>query len=158
MNEGQILATQLFTNCIGKKAHNVVLGYGSFVTLDFGEEQKFIEVKTNQGMSGFYRGDWHLWIYMTMWRIDLGGVPIIGSDDTREKIAEELEILEGKKLTNVTINSAAFDVSLFFEDDIKFSLFSSGVVENEQWLLFTPDDKTFVPGPGSNWSYRSSSE
>lgn len=150
------LAKQLLSNCIEKKAHNVqLIGTGSFVTIDFGEELTLVEIKTNQGIRSFYRGAWHLWIQMAMWRIDKAGIPIIGSEDTQAKMTTELKIVEDKKLINVSINNRAFDLTLYFEDEIIFSVFSFGVLEDEQWILFTPDDKVFVPGPGSRWSYRS---
>jgi hypothetical protein len=52
----------------GLKADNIKLGYGSFLTIDFGEPIE-INIKTKKGIEKFTRGEWHLWIYMCAWRI-----------------------------------------------------------------------------------------
>ncbi len=142
----------LFEKIKEMKARNVQLGHGSFLTIDFGEDI-LVKVKTRQGVKEFNRGEWHLWVYMCVWRLDIGDEPFIGSDDKREIIKEKIVKLENKKLCNVEIVNKAFDVKLEFEDEITLFLFSFNTQEFEQWMLFTPDKKVMTAGPGKNLSY-----
>ena len=96
MNEGKKLIEDLFSAIIGQYPR-IKLGYGSFVTMDFGRDIPE-EIKTRRGIEITYFGEWHFWIYMCAWRIDLSGNPYIGSDDDRKAIEEKLSILNEKKL------------------------------------------------------------
>lgn len=146
------IVLNLFNQFIGEKARNVKLGYGSFVTIDFGKDL-ILKEKVKGKESIYIQGEWHLWIYMTAWRLDQRDMPIIGAADDRETIAKNLDILNGKELKKVSILNASFDVLMEFQNDLNFLLFAFGVKEYEQWMLFTPERKVFTAGPGINWSY-----
>ncbi len=156
MTKGKDLANQLLQNIVNMQPSRVKLGYGSFITLDFGKDVE-VEVKTRRGVSKYTTGEWHLWVYMTAWRIDKNGEPFIGAEDDRELIAKRLVELEDKKLLLFSVLNNAFDSILEFEGGFKLSLFSFGVEDHEQWMLYTPEAKTFTAGPGTSWSYELSS-
>lgn len=59
MLEGTELAKNLFSEIIGLEARNAQLGYGSFITIDFGEN---IIIKGKKASNDFERGKWHLWV------------------------------------------------------------------------------------------------
>jgi hypothetical protein len=93
---------------------------------------------------------------MCAWRIDKGRVPVAGCEDSREKIEAFLSELSIRKLNKIEILNNAFDVSFIFEDDMELHLFSFYTKEKKQWMLFTPENKTFIAGPGCEWSYHDS--
>lgn len=143
MSEGITLASQLFSQCAGKKVTHVEMEQEKFLAIDFGEK----DPKTQKA--------WQIWVYAGAWRIDQAGEPYIGANDELDIIIERLKLLEKKKLLSVTIENEAFDASLFFEQEIKLSLFTDKAYEDEQWVLFAPDEMIFVSGPGNQWAYKS---
>lgn len=123
--------------------------------MDFGKDLLLKEII--KGKESLYtQGEWHFWIYMCAWRIDQNEEPLIGANDDRKDIVKKLKFLENKKLLDVSILNAAFDTLFVFENRISLHLFSFNTLEDEQWMLFTPDKKVFTAGPGKNWSYENS--
>jgi len=155
MNSGTELAHSLFQKISGIKPTRIKLGHGSFITMDFGRDIPQ-EIKTRNGPQTRYFGEWHLWVYMCAWRIDKNKKPFAGSEDTREKIENCLLELANRTLKKAEILNDAFDTKLLFDEDMELYLFSFYTEEKEQWMLFTPDRKTFTAGPGCAWSYRDS--
>jgi hypothetical protein len=150
------LVTNLFKKILETKPTRVNLGHGSFLTFDFGRD---IEEKIKTRSGGFETilfGEWNLWVYMCAWRIDKNNKPFIGSNDSRDLIKQHLRSLESKKLRQVIILNEAFDATLVFGEEYQLHLFSFQVTDHEQWMLFTPEKKTFTAGPGSEWSYHDS--
>lgn len=76
MLEGLELAKNLFSEVIGLEARNAQLGYGSFITFDFGKD---ILIKGKKSSNDFEIGEWHLWVYMCTWRLEQNGDPIVGA-------------------------------------------------------------------------------
>jgi hypothetical protein len=153
--DGVKFANELFFQFVGERARNVKLGHGSFITIDFGKETT-VEVRVKKGVSRSVRGEWHLWIMMSDWRLNQNKEPIFGSGDERDIINEKLSILEGKKFTSGKIINNSFDCLLEFEGNISLNLFSFYITDSTQWMLFTPQKKTFVAGPGSAWTFEDS--
>ena len=136
MIEGKKLAEKLFQAVIGQ-CPRINLGHGSFITMNFGKDIPE-KIKTRHGIEISYFGEWHLWIYMCAWRIDLSGEPLIGSDDDREVVRYKLLDLNNKKLLEFSVLNSAFDALLKFESGYELKLFSYNVAENKQWLFYTP--------------------
>lgn len=157
LSKGTKLAEKLFSQIIGIKTTRAKLGYGSFITIDWGKDI-ITHKETKRKIHTFTFGEWHLWIYMCAWRLEQNNKPIIGANDERELISEHISVLAGKALTDVTINNDSFDTVLQFEDNFQLLLFSFGVKDDEQWMLYTPQKKTFTAGPGTNWEYEDSSQ
>ena len=152
---GLDIAQQLLNALIGMSPSRVKLGQGSFITFDFGKDI-FEEIKTKSGTKTVCFGEWHLWIYMCAWRIDRHGEPLIGSEDSRTEIEPLLSLFNDQTLKSVTILNNAFDVTFSFSKDIDLHLFSINTKNDEQWLLYTPDENIFKAGPGNHWSYKNS--
>lgn len=155
MNNGIELAKNLFQKIAGIKPTRVKLGHGSFITIDFGRDIPE-QVKTRNGLVTKYFGEWHLWIYMCDWRIDKDKKPFVGCEDTREKIESSLPELAERELKGVEILNNAFDAKLTFGNNIELHLFSFYTQDEKQWMLFTPENKVFIAGPNSEWSYHDS--
>ncbi len=154
MNKGKKIAEELFKPIIGQSPR-IKLGYGSFITMNFGKDFPK-EIKTRDGLEISYFGEWHLWVYMCAWRLDLLGYPLIGSDDDRNHIETTLSDLKDKKLLEFSVLNSAFDSSIKFESGYELKLFSFNATENKQWIFYTPEEKVFIAGPGKTWSYKSS--
>lgn len=155
MLEGLELAKNLFSEVIGLEARNAQLGYGSFITIDFG---KNIIIKGKNPSNDFERGEWHLWVYMCAWRLEQNGNPIIGAGDEKDSIRPKISLLTGKKILKVQILNNSFDTILDFEEGYRLLLFSFSIEDDEQWMFFTPNRKVFTAGPGTSWEYEDSSK
>ncbi len=151
MKNGKKLIEELFQAVIGQ-CPRIKLGYGSFLTLDFGKDIPE-ELITRKGKEIIYLGEWRLWVYMCAWRIDLLNEPFIGADDDRTIIESKLSDLNGKKIIEFSVLNPSFDALLKFESGYELKLFSFNVTENKQWMFYTPEEKVFVAGPGSTWYY-----
>lgn len=152
MTKGKSLAEQLLGQIVGLVPTRVKLGHGSFVTLDFGRDIPS-QINTRNGLKTVYHGEWHIWIYMCAWRLDKDGVPVVGSNDLREQIAENLNALENKTLEGIFILNDAFDIDFQFSHGLRLYLFSYNATSDEQWKFFTPEEKVFIAGPSSSWRY-----
>ena len=101
----------------------------------------------------FHFEEYHLLIYASDWRIDLDFDPIIGSNDELEIQCDALCKLDGKRLLNFSILNDSFDALLEFESGYNMHIFSCSVLKNEAWVLFAPENKAFIAGPGEEWDY-----
>jgi len=152
MTDSKTVARKLFLQILHMKPTRVKLGFGSFVTMDFGRDIPE-KVKTKQGTQIRYHGEWHLWIYQCTWQIEQNGTMLVHSESPKETIETILLHLNNKALTAFCLLNDLFDAELQFED-MTFKLFHTK--NGEQWMLFTPENKTFIAGPGSQWDYRDS--
>jgi hypothetical protein len=143
---------KLFQQVVGMKPTRVKLGFGSFITMDFGKDIPE-EVKTRQGIQVRYHGEWHLWIYQCSWEVYQNKILIAHTESSKDEIDSALLELANKRFTSFTLLNEFFDADLTFENMTLRLLHRK---EGEQWLLFTPENKTLVAGPGAHWDYRDS--
>jgi hypothetical protein len=151
-NSGVKIAQEQLEKIVNLKPTRVKLGVGSFITFDFGKDIPE-EIKTRNGKKTIYFGEWHLWVYMCAWRIDLSENPFLASHDDREVIQEKLTVLNDKKVLKISVLNDAFDLLMQFEDGYELRLFSVDTIDDDQWLFYTPNRQVFTAGPGSTWSY-----
>ena len=158
MNKSIEFVTGLFDRLLKQPVRNVKLGYGSFLTMGFGKDlQTEIIVRKKKEID--IRPEWYLWVYMCSWRLEKNHEILANSDDKRENIEGSLKYLENKKLLKTEVLSDHCDMRLEFEDGIVLFLLSDNSEDdNEQWMLFTPDDMVLVAGPNQKISYHSASE
>lgn len=152
MTDGKAIAQRLFLQIVQMKPTRVKLGFGSFVTIDFGRDIPE-EIKTRQGTKIHYHGEWHIWIYQCTWQVDQNGMTLVHSESPKLAIESVFFNLANKKFTLFCLLNDFFDAELKFED---MTLRLLHTKDGEQWMLFTPENKTFVAGPGSQWDYRDS--
>jgi hypothetical protein len=89
-----------FASVVGLPAWSVRRGYGSFVTLEFGETRA-----TPHGHPP--RGDGHLWIYCCRWRLLIGGTQIACDESSDAEIDAAVARLEGQPLAGVSNDNGA---------------------------------------------------
>ena len=136
----------------GKPCWGVTPGFGSFLTLEFGEPHlevrepiiadratsaKVRKILARRGVR--IRGDWRLWIYCCDWVV-FSGRSRVGDSSTKMKIRKAAEFLNGQKLTHFSISLRK--VSCVFKFDLGAILKTKPYDnESEQWLLYEPPHK-----------------
>jgi hypothetical protein len=130
---------------IGRPAWRVRVGYGSFLTMEFGEPIWQALGRTEEMM---VRGEWHLWIKHAAWRLEDDRVVLAGSADDRGALGLAVERLEGLVLRDVTVSGPALDTVFVFEGRLVLRVLAD-TTESEHWLLFVPDGNVLVVGPGA---------
>jgi hypothetical protein len=137
---------------LGKRVWGADLGFGSFVTLEFGTPLA-IEKSPKRP-----RGEWHLWVMYCAWRLESRTEVMAGSEDPRFKLKEAVRQMDGLALRSVTITAPALETSLTFDEGVVLHLFPIYTAEFEHWLLFDPTGKVLSIGPNMTWSYESSNK
>ncbi|MFL6227930.1 MAG: hypothetical protein ACJ741_04025 [Pyrinomonadaceae bacterium] len=129
---------------VGQRAWGVSVGHGSFLTFEFGPvaPQRFGGKKQH--------GEWHLWLYMTGWRVDVSSNVIASSDDDRAQMERGAATLDGRTVTAVEVSAPRGDLTLQLGD----ATVRTFVVESdaEQWLLYTPTGTVLEVGADANWT------
>lgn len=160
---------QVFSPLYGKPCWNARPGYGSFLTMEFGEPYlKIVEPRLpDDDASDWLKkhrarrqisvmGDWHLWIYCCQWHVFTGS-ELVGESDlqgsTKECIQRAANELDGQKLVRVSVipeNGTAT-----FEFDLGSRLETQPYDENsDQWLLYEPSGRVFTYGPKGQYSHQ----
>lgn len=133
---------------MGKAAWGVKVGYGSFLTIEFG-------VPNKSEYCSIY-GEWYLWLYLCSWRIEKDGYLIVGSDDSKEKLIKSTSTIEGYELRLFKVYPQTLDLLLTFENNSILRTFST-IADNEinqdkqHWMLYMPDNRVLVADPGNRW-------
>jgi hypothetical protein len=137
----------------GEPCWLVQCGYGSFVTMEFGDPQveigrpKLMPVDIDGApertlkRSAFVHGDSHLWIYCCRWSITLEGRQLAHNESDDITMNRALAVLNGQILTAVEIGP---DSRTAFSFDLGCMLLTypapAGTYDNEpveQWLWYS---------------------
>jgi hypothetical protein len=168
-----------FEPIYGKPCWQVKQGHGSFLTLEFGTPELFeSEVRerprNRQRMKTwkliaprqvYVHGNWHLWIYCCEWKLTLGlgREAKIHNESSRKQIASALHILNGQKLTKVSINAKTG--SSVFEFDLGGRLttkrrkkLNEDGEPDENWMLFEPSGHVLTYRADGKYSWHRSDE
>lgn len=129
---------------IGHPAWGAKQGYGSFLTIEFGEPELKIKEwhSERRGLQrqAYVEGQWHIWIYCCEWRVSADSQPIAWSEDARDVIARATAILDGQKLTKISVSTSVGRSQ--FEFDLGGLLETWPVGDDpatEQWFIYGPD-------------------
>lgn len=131
-------------------AWGVKLGVGSFITIEFGPS------RTREGAKHAH-GEWHLWVYYCAWRLDQENDVLAASEDPRPTMEAAVRRLEGQALRSVEVSAPALETTFRFSDGLVLRLFPIYSQEYEHWMFYTPDGHVLTIGPGTSWTYQSSS-
>jgi len=134
----------------GQRPWDVSLGYGSFLTMDFGD----MHPGRMPGSSS--RGAWHLWVQHVAWRLDEDGEVVAACEDPRPELATGVKRMQGRTVQAIDMRPPALDTTITFEDGIVLRLFPTYTAAYDHWWLFTPDGNVLTIGPGTAWSYHRS--
>jgi|SRR5882762_6011271 len=142
---------RIFSDLIGRPPWGVRLGEGSFLTMEFGKPE------ANQS-NGIVHGEWHLWLYMCMWRIETKEKVLAGSEDDRTSIKLLLETLDFGATQGADINLPSLDLSIRFSSGVSLTTFSCTTRSDEQWMLFTPGGNILTAYGGGAFHYGMANE
>lgn len=123
-------------------------GFGSFLTLQFGEPRLEVELLTQVKNEPIRRivsvlGQWQLWIYCCAWSIRLEKKTIATWKSSNRLIDAAVSCLDGQILSRVSINPQSARTR--FEFDLGGTLHTWPYnKDSEQWLLFDPQGKVLV--------------
>lgn len=136
---------------------NVKRGYGSFLTMEFGEPHlKIDELPKTTWSSPIHgkrrryphrtvtvRGQWHLWIYCCHWFVMRDGLRI-GDSYTDSGIDRAAAELRGQKLISVTVNHLPGRSILTFDLGARLFTRPYSAIRwrvPEQWMLYEPSGR-----------------
>jgi len=133
---------QYFQPVFGTPPWRVKPGVGSFLTFEFGPR-----IKTG----GHLHGRWHLWIYLSNWKLLRGERQLVDSDADRKLITISTRRLEGESLTDIDFNARTRRTTFSFGD---FRLVVSPAdyldspdEQDHYWIFFMPDNEVLAVGP-----------
>lgn len=157
---------RVFKKIYGKPCWRVSPGYGSFLTMEFGEPHLDIrEPRSPKGSFSprvkrllesrlvFIHGQWHLWVYCCNWKVLLER-KLIGDGSSKRSMQKAADFLDGQKLIQFSISAK--------QSRCRFTFDLGGVLEtwpydddSEQWFFF--DDslshKVFTLRADAHYSY-----
>ena len=159
---------RIVSNVYGRPCWNVRPGFGSFLTLEFGDPHLEVRepvtakksspavVRKILGRRGVYiHGDWHLWIYCCDWAV-FSRRRRVGDNSGKVKIRQAAEFLNGQKLSGFSISPRK--VSCVFRFDLGGTLKTKPYdKESEQWMLYDPSHRVLVIRADSRYKYVPSS-
>lgn len=132
------------SDLLGRKVWGAQVGEGGLLEFEFGEPDP----------ADPERGEYHLQIYRSSWRIEFGNELGAGEEDSEDRIRAAVERLNGCILTAIDFQRPSLSTIFRFGDSrlITFEIYTDPSEENaEQWLLYRPDDLLLAIGPGSTW-------
>lgn len=147
------IVEKVWTPVYGKPCWNVKQGYGSFLTLEFGNPH--LEIREPQTTIGqvsarvrrlyerrlvIVHGDWHLWIYCCQWKLWNKTKLRCNSESSSRSIRNALRDLNGQALTYVSVNpkNGASEFGFDLGGRLETSRFDR---QSEQWMLYEPSGR-----------------
>lgn len=139
--------SNIISPIIGQNAWGVKLGYGSFITANFGS---LIDLGDN-----ISSGEWHLWIRHSYWRLEKENQVLVASEDDRVNIEKYVSVINGLKLDAFEINPSTLETFFSFSEDVKVVVTPTSYLQDkyDYWLFFTATRNVLTIGPGIKFSY-----
>ena len=154
MRVTSVTARRCFDPLIGKRPWQASLGWGSFLTFEFGQRVR---------VGDFWHGSWHLWLYMCSWRLNGPQGLVLTSDSPRATIGRIVTKLAAHPLTDVEIEPRARRTTFEFGQQLLFRCAAFSQVEErnnvdpaDYWMLFMPRHMVLTARPGSRISIQRS--
>lgn len=158
VHENSNILERCFNPVYGRPCWNVRHGYGSFLTMEFGEPSlRFREPSEKlRHRLVIPRGQWHLWIYCCNWAIHHDEVALASSDSSTSEIEKAVAFLDGQLLCEISAGAKTGDWKFVF--DLKGSLSTSPYDEiSDQWMLFEPDGQVLTSNAVGDLIHRAGS-
>ena len=149
---------RVFQPLYDKSCWNVSSGYGSFLTLEFGDphlvtsdpeearpEWSASMRKRHARRRIHVRGKWHLWIYCCQWNVFTGD-KLVGDSalesSSKRRIVRGAKELDGQKLVRVEIDPAHGGSAFTFDLGSRLET-APYDTDSDQWKLYEPSGKVF---------------
>jgi hypothetical protein len=144
----------------GFKPGKILLNSGSFLAIDCGKQRRYGDRYGDK----WTRYEWSIFITHAAWRLQTETQVITSCEDARDKLTVKIRALLGRALLAAEIAAPVLDTTLTFEGGLALRLFATysrpylNSRLHNHWMLFTPNGKALVIGPGSEWSYDNQDE
>lgn len=136
---------QTFTEqLIGQTAWGVQLGWGSFLTFEFG---------TPMTEEGATRGEWHLWLRMCNWRVETQKEVMCCSGDEPAYIDGKVADCDWGTVRQISLERPGLDLEVVFSSGRVLRAFISSSTEEDQWMLYGPNRMTLIAHGGGRHEY-----
>lgn len=159
---------EVFAPIYGKPSWQVRQGFGSFLTFEFGEPHLVIRepihassdatAKTRKHLAQrqvTIHGDWHLWLYLSDWRILSEGKWLAHSESTRQQIRKATSILDGQAIVRVSVTRrllTTFEFDLGGRVEARPNTKAYGQ-DSDLWLLYEPSGLVFTLRADGQYSH-----
>lgn len=122
----------LFQPLIGQKAWGAKIGWGSFVTIEFGLKRL---------QDHHYHGDWHLWLYQCDWTLKSKTHELANSESKRPLMQAAIENLNNLELEGLAFDPRKMWTEFMFQGGLRLRSqpYSDAEPNEECWMLFMPD-------------------
>ncbi|MBV8524319.1 MAG: hypothetical protein JOY71_19690 [Acetobacteraceae bacterium] len=139
---------------LGQLAWGVRRGYGSFLTIEFGEPRLFVRepiqsvssdsLDIRQRLSRRHvsvHGIWHLWITHGSWTLVTVNYATSSEESEAAKVEPALTQLDGQRLVSAKFNRSSAEIHLSFDLGAHLRIGPGQQVDRDedQWQLFAPD-------------------
>ena len=153
-----------FNPIYGRPCWGVQPGYGTFLTLEFGEPHLTVREPRDASpdvsprvrklfarRNVTVRGEWHLWIYCCNWTVLEDG-KVIGDSTSNRRIKRAAEALNGQQLESFTFKQRGCKST--FDFDLGAVLETRPYDRaSEQWLLYQPSGKVLTLRADKKYSH-----
>jgi hypothetical protein len=131
---------KLFRPLIAQRTWGAKVGWGSFVTLEFGARHL---------RDHHYHGDWHLWLYQCDWTLRSENHEMANSESKRGVMQTAIDNLEGLKLTHVSFDQDRMATEFVFDENLRMRCqsYPDAPPDEECWMLFMPDEQVATLQP-----------
>jgi len=131
---------------LGQKANGCWIGYGAVLFLEFGE-LRFVDDRRKHPS-----GEWSLWCYEILWRMEQGSCVLAGSEDHAEVMEAAIAHLNGRTLISATVDPETGDSTFMFTDELVLRTFVVTSEEDARWNLRHRGSEFTLVGPPTNQS------
>jgi hypothetical protein len=143
------------------EAWSTTLGYGSNLFVDLGERRERSYMVAGQPRTREI-GSWSLWVQSAAWRLEDDTRVIVACEDPRPAIAEQIPVLQGRRITAVKVIRPALE-TVFDFGGVRLLVFpahsglslttasSASPVDRVQWSLWRPHGDILTVLPDSTW-------
>lgn len=138
-------ATRQLDSLCGQAVWGTALGWGSFLSLNFGPP---LDDDPDFGVS-------RLWIEQAAWRWETADRILAASEDPRDVLARSVTGMNSLVLTAVRVEFPSMSARFDFDNGSRlrtFTIHTRPGQDMEHWMMFLPDSRVFVAGPGGEWS------
>jgi hypothetical protein len=122
---------------VGLEAWALTRTHGSMFILDIGERKmRPRDLRPH--------GEWTLLVENAFWRMALGKEYLVSSFDDKTKIDSEFSKIVLSRVSSVTFAPHNFLLHLAFVNELSITISNNPRTEDDQWILYTPLEKTWV--------------
>ncbi len=122
----------LFQPLLGQKAWGAKVGWGSFVTIEFGAKRL---------QHHRYHGYWHLWLYHCDWTLCSENHEMTDSESKKGLMQTAIDNLNQLELISLSFDPQQMATEFVFEGNLRLKCrpYPDSTPDEQYWMLFTPD-------------------